>query len=35
MTACSYHVTNAFYSESTLDSCLNVKELLAQHGSDI
>ena len=35
MTACSYHVTNAFYSESTLDSCLNVEELLAQHRCDI
>ena len=35
MTTCSYHVTNAFYSELTLDSCLNVKELLAQHRCDI
>ena len=29
MTACSCHVTYAFQSESTLYSCLNVKELLA------
>ena len=28
-TVCSYHVTYAFQSESTLYSCLNVKELLA------
>ena len=27
---CSHHVTYAFQSESTLYSCLNVKELLAQ-----
>ena len=27
---CSYHVTYAFQSESTLYSCLNVKELLAR-----
>ena len=27
MTVCYYHVTNAFPSESTLYSCLNVKEL--------
>ena len=27
-TVCSYHVTYAFQSESTLYSCLNVKELL-------
>ena len=26
---CFYHVTYAFQSESTLYSCLNVKELLA------
>ena len=26
---CSYHATYAFQSESTLYSCLNVKELLA------
>ena len=29
LTVCSYHVTYAFQSESTLYSCLNVKELLA------
>ena len=28
-TVCSYHVTYTFQSESTLYSCLNVKELLA------
>ena len=27
---CSYHVTYSFHCESTLHSCLNVKELLAQ-----
>ena len=31
LTVCSYHVTYAFYSESTLCSYLNVKELLAQN----
>ena len=30
LTVCSYHVTYAFQSESTLYSCLNVKELLAR-----
>ena len=30
LTVCFYHVTYAFQSESTLYSCLNVKELLAQ-----
>ena len=30
-TLCSYHVTYAFQSESTLYSCLNVKELLARN----
>ena len=30
MTVCSCHVTYTFQSESTLYSCLNVKELLAQ-----
>ena len=30
MTVCSYHVMYAFQSESTLCSCLNVKELLAR-----
>ena len=29
LTVCSYHVTYAFQSESTLYSCLNVKDLLA------
>ena len=27
---CSYHVTYAFQSESTLYSCLNTRELIAQ-----
>ena len=31
LTVCSYHVTYAFQSESTLYSCLNVKELLARN----
>ena len=35
MTACYYHVTSAFQSESTLYSCLNVKELLAGNRRDI
>ena len=30
LTVCSYHVTSAFQSESTLYSCLNAKELLAR-----
>ena len=30
LTVCSCHVTHVFQSESTLYSCLNVKELLAQ-----
>ena len=29
LTVCSYHVTHVFQSESTLYSCLNVKEFLA------
>ena len=29
MTVCYYHITYAVQSESTLCSCLNVKELLA------
>ena len=33
MTACSYHVTYAFQSESTLYSCLNVKEPLLEAGA--
>ena len=32
---CSYHVTYAFQSESTLYSCLNVKELLARSRCEI
>ena len=35
MTVCSYHVTYAFQSESTLYICLNVKELLARNRHDI
>ena len=35
MTVCSYHVTYAFQSESTLYSCLNVKELLARNRREI
>ena len=35
LTVCSYHVTYAFQSESTLSSCLNVKELLAQSRREI
>ena len=31
MTECFYHVTHAFQSESTLYSCLNVKELFARN----
>ena len=31
ITACYYHVTYAFQSESTVYSCLNIKELLAQN----
>ena len=31
----SYHVTYAFQSESTLYSCLNVKELLARNRDEI
>ena len=34
-TVCSYHVTYAFHSESTLYICLNVKELLARNKCDI
>ena len=32
---CSCHVTYAFQSESTLYSCLNVKELLARSRREI
>ena len=35
LTVCSYHVTYTFQSESTLFSCLNVKELLARNRRDI
>ena len=35
VTVCSYNVTYAFQSESTLYICLNVKELLAQNKRDI
>ena len=35
VTVCYYHVTYAFQSESTLYSCLNVKELLARNRRDI
>ena len=34
-TVCSYHVTYAFQSKSTLYSCLNVKELLARNRREI
>ena len=34
-TVCFYHVTYAFQSESTLYSCLNVKELLARSRREI
>ena len=35
LTVCSYHVTYAFQSESTLYSCLSVKELLARNRREI
>ena len=35
MTVCSCHVTYAFQGESTLYSCLNVKELLARSRREI
>ena len=35
LAACSYHLTYVFQSESTLNSCLNVKELLAWNRRDI
>ena len=35
LTVCYYHVKYLFQSESTLYSCLNVKELLAQNRCDI
>ena len=34
-TVCSYHVTNAFQSESTLYSCLNVKEFLSRNRCEV
>ena len=33
LTVCSYHVTHAFQSESTLYSCLNVKNSLLETGA--
>ena len=35
MTVCSYHVMYAFQSESTIYSCLNVKELHAGTISEV
>ena len=35
LTVCYYHVTYMFQSESTLYSCLNVKELLSRNRCDI
>ena len=35
LSVCFYHVTYAFQSESTLYSCLNVKELLARSRREI
>ena len=35
LTVCSYHVTYAFKSESTLYNCLNIKELLPQKRREI
>ena len=35
LTVCFYHVTYAFQSESTLCSCLNVKEILALNRDNI
>ena len=35
LTVCSFHVTCAFQSESTLYSCLNFKELFAQNRRSI
>ena len=35
LTVCSYHVTYAFQSESKLNSCVHVKELLAQNRCNI
>ena len=35
LTVCPYHVTYAFQSESTLYSCLNLKEVLARGRGEI
>ena len=35
LTVCSYYITYAFQSESTLYSCLNIKELLARSMREI
>ena len=35
LTVCPYHVTYAFQSESTLYSCLNLKEVLARSRCEI
>ena len=35
LTVCFYHVTYAFYSKSTLCSCLSAKELFARRRPDI
>ena len=35
LTVCSYHVRYTFQSESTLYSCLNVKELLGRNRREI
>ena len=35
MSVCSYHVTHAFQSESTLYNCMNVKELLTRSKREI
>ena len=35
LTVCSYHVIYAFHNESTLYSCLNIKELFAQSRREI
>ena len=35
LTVCSYHVTKAFQSESTLYGCLHIKELVPQSRREI
>ena len=35
LTVCSYHITYAFPNESTLYSCLSIKELLARSSHEI